>query len=188
MVNADVLQQAKARALVELTPDQKMPSLFAKGVIPSWSVRIPGTVDVWISFLKILSYESVVKELQQRNFDITSSIFKSYHVIGLRVALQRLNELASLPFIEYVQPAPHEDQALNNVDRADGRANILNAPASVGGRNLHGEGMVIGIGDNADPQLHVDFTNRLITRKIIPCARPTFSNKRLPLVLAAASN
>ena len=168
VVNADVLQQAKARALVELTPDQKMPSLFAKGVIPSWSVRIPGTVDVWISFLKILSYESVVKELQQRNFDITSSIFKNYHVIGLRVTLQRLNELASLPFIEYVQPAPHEDQALNNVDRADGRANILNAPASVGGRNLHGEGMVIGIGDNADPQLHVDFTNRLITRTYAP--------------------
>ncbi|HMC99034.1 MAG TPA: hypothetical protein VKH37_02745, partial [Ferruginibacter sp.] len=168
MVTQNVLQQVRARAIVELTPQQKMPSVFAKGIIPSWSAKIPGTVDVWISFLKILSYESVVKQLQERNFDITSNIFKNYHVLGLRIPLQRLNELASLPFVEYVQPAPHEDQPLNNVDRADGRANILNASTTVGGRNLKGEGMVIGIGDNADPQLHVDFTGRLITRTYAP--------------------
>src|SRR5881392_3606549 len=43
MVTQTVLQQIKARAIVELTPEQKMPSLFAKGIIPSWSVKIPGT-------------------------------------------------------------------------------------------------------------------------------------------------
>lgn len=168
MVSENALQQVKARAIVELSPEQKMPSLFAKEIIPPWSVKIPGTVDVWINFLKTLPYESVIKELQQRNFDVTSDLFKNYHIVGLRVSLQRLNELAALPFIEYVQPAPHEDQPLNNVDRADARANILNAPTGVGGRNLKGEGMVIGIGDNADPQLHVDFTGRLITRTYAP--------------------
>ncbi len=167
-INENILQQTKTRAIVELTPEQKMPLPLAKGVIPSWSVKIPGTADVWISFLKVLPYESVVKELQQRNFDITSSLYKNYHIIALRIPLQRLNELASLPFIEYVQPAPHEDQPLNNVSRSDARANVLNASTSVGGRNLKGEGIVIGIGDNANPQLHIDFTNRLINRTYAP--------------------
>ncbi|TMI84959.1 MAG: T9SS type A sorting domain-containing protein [Bacteroidetes bacterium] len=163
-VNSYALEQVKARAIIELTPEQKMPSLLAKGIVPSWSIKIPGTLDVWISFLKIVSAQSVINELRQRNFDVTSTVLENYHVIALRIPLQRLNELASLPFVEYVQPAPHEDQPLNNVDRSNGRANVLNAPTSFGGRNLKGEGVVIGIGDNADPQFHVDFTNRLIGR------------------------
>ncbi len=163
-VSEKTLRQVKARAIVELRPEQKMPLPLSLGIAPAWSVKVPGTADVWINFLKIVSFDSVVKELKQRNFDIISTLYKGYHIIGLRIPLQRLNELASLPFIEYVQPAPHEDQPLNNVHRADSRANVLNAPTSVGGRNLKGEGMVIGIGDDADPQLNIDFTNRVITR------------------------
>ena len=33
-----------------------------------------------------------------------------------------------------------------------------------GGRNLRGEGVVIGVGDNADPLAHVDFSGRIINR------------------------
>jgi hypothetical protein len=167
-INEKILQQLKARAVVELKPEQKMPLALSMGIAPPWSVKVPGTVDVWINFLKIISYESVTKELQKRDFDIISTLYKNYHIIGLRVPLQRLNELASLPFINYVQPAPHEDQPLNNVDRTNARANILNASTSVGGRNLKGEGVVVGIGDDSDPQLHVDFTNRLISRTFAP--------------------
>ncbi len=167
-LNEKILKQVKVRSVVELKPEQKMPLPLSIGLPPSWSVKIPGTADVWISFLKTIPYELATKELKQRNFDIISSVYKDYHVIGVRVSMQRLNELASLPFVEYVQPAPHEDQPLNNVDRSNARANILNASASVGGRNLKGEGVVIGIGDDSDPQLHVDFTNRLISRTYAP--------------------
>ena len=167
-VNEKTLHDVQARAVVELTPQQKMPLPLSIGIAPSWSVKVPGTADVWISFLKIFSFESVIAELMKRNFDTISTVFKNYHIIGLRVPMQRLNELASLPFVEYVQPAPHEDQPLNNVSRADARANILNASTLVGGRNLKGQGVVIGIGDDADPQLNVDFTNRVITRTYAP--------------------
>ena len=167
-INDKTLQQAGARSVIELKPEQKMAQPLAWGVAPPWSVKVPGTVDVWIRFLKILSSGSVLEELHQKNFDILSSDYKDYHIISLRVPLQRLNELASLPFIEYVQPAPHEDQLLNNVDRADARANLLNAPVAFGGRNLKGEGIVIGIGDDANPSTHVDFTNRIINRTYAP--------------------
>ncbi len=168
LVNEKILHQVKARAIIELTPDQKMSLPLSAGIAPSWSVKVPGTADVWVSFLKIISYETVIEEFRQRKFDIISTLYKNYHIIGLRVPLQRLNELAALPFIDYVQPAPHEDQPLNNVDRTNARANILSASATVGGRNLKGEGIVIGIGDDSDPQLHVDFTNRLVNRTYAP--------------------
>ena len=167
-INDEVLKQARVRSIIELQPEQKMTQPLVLGAPPAWSVKVPGTVDVWISFVKILSPESVLEELRQKNFDVLSSDHKNYHIIALRVPLQRLNELASLPFIEYVQPAPHEDQPLNNVDRADARANLLNAPVSFGGRSLKGQGIVIGVGDDANPSIHVDFTNRIINRTYAP--------------------
>src|SRR5205814_699701 len=82
-VNAYALEQVKARAIIELTPEQKMPSLLAKGIVPSWSTKIPGTLDVWISFLKIVSAQSVINELRQINFDVTSTVLENYHILAL---------------------------------------------------------------------------------------------------------
>ena len=163
-MNEDILRQAKARAVVELKPEQKMSPLLGGGTLPAWAIKMPGTVDVWVSFPKILTYDSIASELKRRNFDVISAAYKEYHIIVLRVSLQRVTELASLSFLEYVQPAPREDQSLNNVTRADSRANVLNASTTVGGRNLNGEGIVIGIGDISYLPNHVDFTNRLVDR------------------------
>ena len=90
-------------------------------------------------------------------------------IISLRfvLPLNRINELASLPFIDYVQAAPKEDEPINNKSRASTKANILNSSLP-GGRNLRGEGVVIGVGDDSNPLRHVDFTGRLINRAAIP--------------------
>ncbi len=159
-----ILAQVKARAVIDLLPEQKMQPELAKGNFPDWSVKVAGTLDVWISFPKSFSYERVKQELRIRNFDITGESYKNYRIVALRIAAMRLNELASLPFIEYVQPAPHEDQPLNYNSKFASRANMLNASLSVGGRDLKGEGVVVGIGDNGDVQSHIDFTGRIINR------------------------
>ncbi len=166
-INETVLLQTKARSVIELTPQQKMHSSLSAGLFPAWAVKVQGTVDVWISFPRSMMYEKVKQELAGKNIDIISDLYKAYNILSLRVAAERVFELASLPFIEYVQPAPGEDKPLNgwtNWNRDGSKATLLNAPLSVGGRNLKGTGVVIGVGDNADPQLHVDFTNRLISR------------------------
>jgi hypothetical protein len=166
-LHSSVLTYARARAIIELSPGQKMHEAISSGLFPSWSVKTPGTVDVWISFPKSFTYEQVKSYLQEKNFEIISSLHRSYNILALRVSSTRVFELASYPFIEYVQPAPGEDKPLNgwtNWNRDGSKATLLNAPLSVGGRNLKGTGIVIGVGDNSDPQQHVDFTGRLIDR------------------------
>ena len=54
-MNDKTLQQLGARSVIELTPEQKMAQPLAWGVVPPWSVKVPGTADVWVRFLKILS-------------------------------------------------------------------------------------------------------------------------------------
>lgn len=163
-LDVDFLTQLKTRAVVELPAALKMEPELAKAKYPSWAVKSVGTIDVWISFPKTFSFETVNNELRSKNFDITSSAFKQYRVISLRVPTQRLGELASLPFVEYVQAAPHEDQPLNYNSMFVSRANAIKASLANGGRNLTGQGVVVGIGDNGDPQTHIDFTGRLINR------------------------
>lgn len=162
-IDAALLMQVRVRSLTEMTAAHKMLPALSAGIFPPHAVKVPGTIDVWVSFPRTSTFETVSKELQKRNFDIQSSVFKQQRIISLRISNWRLTELASLPFIEYVEAAPGEDQPLNTYSRTSSRANILNKPISSGGRNLRGDGIVIGIGDNSDP-IHVDFTGRKISR------------------------
>jgi hypothetical protein len=43
-LNTELLTQIKARAVVELSPEQKMQPELAKGTIPAWAVKVAGTI------------------------------------------------------------------------------------------------------------------------------------------------
>lgn len=162
------LQNAKAKSLFTLSPQQKMAASFAGGAIPSWAVKVAGTVDVWVSFYKTLDPALVLQELKKINADVLSTEHLSYRIIALRIAANQVQEIASLPFTEFIQPAPSKDGPLNYNSRTGSRANLLNAAVADGGRGLNGEGIVIGHGDNADLQAHADLSGRLINRNASP--------------------
>ncbi len=165
--DANTLTALRIRSVTELTAAQKMQPALTTGNFPASAIKAAGTIDVWINFPETFSFETVSRELRNRNFDIISTQFKNYRTIAVRISTLRLNELASLPFIEYMEAAPGEDQWLNTYSRTSARANVLNKETGAGGRGLKGNGVVIGIGDNADP-VHVDFTGRLISRAAVP--------------------
>ncbi|MBS1759414.1 MAG: S8 family serine peptidase [Bacteroidetes bacterium] len=169
-LNATTLTQAKTRAVFELQPEMKMQPELTKGIYPSWAVKGDNKLNVWISFPKTFSYQEVAQQLASRNFEIVSTDYNKYQIISLQITTTRLNELASLPFIDYVQAAPPAPQALNTNSMAASRANTLKASLANGGRALDGEGVVVGVGDNGDMQTHLDFTGRLINRVGAPPA------------------
>jgi hypothetical protein len=76
-----------------------------------------------------------------------------------------LRRLADLPFVSYLTSQPFEAKALNYNNRAAQGADALSASM---GRRLYGDGVVVGVGDDADPSSHVDFTGRLILRTSAP--------------------
>jgi hypothetical protein len=171
-LDINVLSRVQARSIIELTPRQKMQVELANGNIPSYAVKSAGTVDVWINYLSSFSFDEVKRQMQQNNFDILSVNLKEYRIISLRISVQRLNELAAFPFVEFVQVAPGEDKPLSNIwinwGKDAVRASLLNAPLLVGGNNLKGNGVTVGVGDNADFQDHVDFTGRMISKAAAP--------------------
>jgi hypothetical protein len=170
-LNAGILKQAGARTLLQPTPKQKMHPAMAKGDIPAWAQKTKGRVDVWVSFPKTFTAGDVLQYLRDKKIEILSTEQQAYRIIALRLASSRLEELASLPFIEYVQPVPPEVKPLNMSSRTVSHANVLNASVADGGKGLNGDGVVIGIGDNGDVQSHTDlYGPRLINKVTAPAA------------------
>jgi hypothetical protein len=163
-LSAPVLNRAGVRSVFSLAPQQKMDSYLGAGRFPSWAVKQPGTVDVWISFPKSFSLQQVRQELQLLNIEVIGTTYGAYRILALRLPQERVAAIASLPLVEFMQAAPAGDQTLNFNSRAASGATTLNASTASGGRGLNGEGVVIGVGDNADIQNHVDFSGRLISR------------------------
>lgn len=88
-----------------------------------------------------------------------------------RVLFARVNDtatlrrLAALPYVSYLTSQPVVPKALNYNNRAAQGADALSASS---GRRLYGDGVVVGVGDDADPSSHVDFTGRLLLRTPAP--------------------
>ena len=160
-LNADVLTANHARAIINLSAEQKMQPGLANGTFPAHAIKVAGNIDVWINYPRSFSFEEIRKELENQNFEIISDLFKNYQVVSLRVPFSRLKELGSLTFVQYIQAIPPADQPVNS--KANSKANILNSSLP-GGPNLLGQGVVVGVGDNADPLQHIDFSGRLINR------------------------
>ena len=156
-LNEAALEQTKVRAVITLGPKDKMSPGLANGEFTSDSL------DVWISFPISSSYEEVRKVLLTNQFKITSEVYKDYQIIALRISRSRLAELAAIPEVKYVEPAPGADSPINDKSEANSRANILRS-SGAGGYNLQGKGVVVGVGDESNPMRHVDFSNRLINR------------------------
>ncbi len=144
-------------------PEKLSPELF-RSEFPAWAVRSAGTVNVWVQYDSHLSLGQIQSLLSASGFLIVNTRFHRQQIVEVSVSTDRLMDLAALSYICYVQAIPAPDQEINFRSRVGSRANLANAPTGVGGRALLGEGVVVGVGDNADPLTHVDFTNRVISR------------------------
>jgi len=157
------LKRAGARSVVFPGPEQKLQASLANGIIPAHAKKVEGFIDIWISFPKSFTVEEVREALTADHYEILSETYKAYQVLEIRIPESSLRTVASLPFVQYVQAVPKEAKPFNNHSTVNGRANILNSSVYAG-LGLRGEGVVVGVGDDANPLRHIDLSNRIINR------------------------
>jgi hypothetical protein len=166
-IDLSALLQCGAKAVLNLQPEQKMDADLSAGIIAPRMVKVQGTVDVSVYFPSAFTPAEVRAFLEEKNIDIIDDAWGAYGKLSLRIATNRLRELASFPFVSCVLPVAKEDQPLNENSRTESRANILNNPVASGGRGLDGTGVCMGVGDNANTQFETDFTGRLINHNTL---------------------
>jgi hypothetical protein len=121
---------------------------------------------VAVSWFGTVDSLTVLRQLTGAGASIVPSRVRPARTVFIRASSRAtLEKLAALPFVSYLAPQSLTPRALNYDNRATHGADALSAPL---GRNLLGNGVVIGVGDDTDPYTHVDFTGREIDRFAAP--------------------
>lgn len=161
-INMAALQNTNARSVVFLNPEQKIQPILLTGNIPEYATHGTDKVDVNISFPHSFSSEEIVQNLSQTGIEIISDALKAYQIMEVRIAKDSLRAFTRFPWIQYIELIPQPEEPLLDKSTTATRANVLHS-TKLGGYNLTGEGVVIGIGDYGNPRLHADVRARIIS-------------------------
>src|ERR1700722_6393031 len=119
-----------------------------------------------INYFGTVPADQVRQGITAAGASIQTVKFQPPHIYFARVAdTMTLRRLAALPYVSYIASQPIKPRVLNYNNRAAQGADALGATS---GRRLFGDGVVVGVGDDANPSSHIDFTGRLIVRTPAP--------------------
>lgn len=114
-----------------------------------------------VSYYPDMDKDSVISILKRLGAEIHESKIELPFVVFVEVNSALIDSIAQLPFVSYLQIQTLKDKTLNYNSIA---AHGISSLQSDGGKNLKGQGVTIGIGDNSEISGHVDFSGRVISR------------------------
>ncbi len=118
-----------------------------------------------VGYFGTLDTNQIKSALQQAGAKLVLTKIQPHRVYLIQARYTALQKIAALPFVSFIQPLRLKDIPLNNNNRA---IHGVDALAAAPLRNLRGQNIVLGIGDDADPSSHIDFAGRLIMRTSQP--------------------
>jgi hypothetical protein len=118
-----------------------------------------------VGYFGTMDKNEVLQELQRLGANILYTKIQPSNVIFIKASGLVVKKLAELPFVSYITMQELQDVPLNYNNRA---IHALDALSASSGRNLQGENVTVGVGDDGDPSSHIDFAGRLTQRNPEP--------------------
>jgi subtilisin family serine protease len=156
------LQALQVRSVFDLPAVAKIDPSLLNGKAPLWARKQAGKTAITFQLTKGIDFAFQQQALKNEGVEIIEDKLIKYGLLQANVPNEKVLEICSLDFVAYAEPVPANDKILNYDARNLSRSNVLNAPAALGGRNLNGAGVAIGVGDDADPASHIDLKDRVI--------------------------
>ncbi len=137
------------------------PAFKVNGDLNNFSEKTRGPKDLIAITCFSVDKSIAEKAITQSGAEIVNTKIKPAHTWFVHGSSECINKLSALAFVHSISPIHLEDVPLNYNNRAIHGVQSL---AATTGRNLTGNNLIIGIGDNADPSQHVDLAGKLIMR------------------------
>jgi hypothetical protein len=152
------LDKYHVRTIYQVPADAKIsPQLLAN---PAAYTQKEGQF-IAVKFQGAMTREEVGRELVAAGASLVETRIRPDKVLFIRAGRAALQRIAGLANIGYIGVQSVKDRTLNYNNRA---AHGVDALSNDPNRNLQGDGVTVGIGDDSDPYTHVDFTGRQIDR------------------------
>ncbi|MFN4285268.1 MAG: S8 family serine peptidase [Lacibacter sp.] len=158
-VSAARLRNLSVIAAGELTPALKIGNLLQQALAQKQATELP--VSILLDQTTVPG--AVLLQLHAAGFRPGSMQFAQQGLLRGTVAAGNINQVAALPFVQFINLAGYEPQPLMFRERGIYGFTAL-SNGQINGRRLSGSGITVGIGDNADASSHIDNQHRLINR------------------------
>lgn len=163
--DATPLYNYKVRGIYRILPAYKMSPQLTGSVLPAHALNADQTIRLNVAYYRELNQESIIKKFTTRNI---TAIPKSalVNVLSITVPVNEMQDIAALPFVQYIEPVSPPGEPENYESRTDHRNNFLQNDYS-GGLHFNGEGTWIGMNDDGAIGPHIDYTGRLDQSMVI---------------------
>ncbi len=150
------------RSVIPVAAEWKVDALLTTDPLPEWCKVDDRTLKIEVSYAHNVTDKMVEQTLQTLGGNKVR-IAQGWRVASCELPRTALLALAAYPWVLNVASTPAPATLLNYTGASLSHANILSIPSSLGGRNLTGEGVRVGIWDG-NVVYSPDFGNR-VTRK-----------------------
>lgn len=153
-----MLESLGVRAIVEVEKAWKIDPILYAGEIGEWAY-FKDQVELIVRYHDNLEHSEVLAYCQADGLTVVRENGLQ-PTIRIRVPESRVLDIADLPYISYVETAPHPGEPEDVEGRALHRASVIDTEITTG-RHYTGEGVSIQVRDDGLVGPHIDFQGRL---------------------------
>lgn len=158
-INANKLRALGIRGVYPYSAADKISKIFTEKGTPQWAVKQAGKIDVFVQLYPNISLERAKNIFAQKPWIEIIREKAMPEVMELRIPESRINELASIPFVFFVEPIFPDPQPENREATSNHRINFMNSEYA-SGRKYDGTGIVVSMGDDGSANTHIDREGR----------------------------
>lgn len=152
--SSEIVAVSKIRFVTEVQSDWKV----SQQLLTVLQNNSTGTVEVNVSLTDDVSLKSLLANV---GATVIKDRYELMGYVAISLPAKNIALLASKHYIKYIS-SYSEDQPLNIDAKAINRMQVAAYPTTLGGYNLKGDGVAIGVGDNTSGVFHVDLKDRII--------------------------
>jgi len=155
----NLLSKYNIRNISDIVPEFKMDPYLLDKNYPPYAMRTENTIEVMVSYYSSVSYDHA-------KADISSYIIKMVqddafsHTSIFQISIDDIDEIASLPFVSFVEPIYPPSEPENYTGKTLHRSNVLDSQYP-SGRHYDGTGVHVMLQDDGIIGPHADYEGRI---------------------------
>ncbi len=157
-IRYDFLQQYNIRSVSKMHEFWKINAALLPSVKNDWAMH-GESMEIMVQFHASLNYKNCIAALQNQHIEITKD-FPSRNYVFLKIKINNIRSLASLPFVAHLDMLPAPGEPEDNDSRALHDSNQLDNEY-MNDLRINGEGINVQIRDDGKIGPHIDFAGRV---------------------------
>ncbi len=156
--DVNLFYDLNVRSIMPIVTDLKVRTDLLSGNVPDWAVK-GQQVELMVKYYKNLRHDAILDYCKVDGIKVLGE--NGYNnFLHVQIPIQRILEIASLPYISFMEPIAEPGQPEDDGGRSLHRANVIDSDMP-SGRHYNGEGVSVLCRDDGVVGPHIDFQGRM---------------------------